>query len=253
MADAITELANGWRVADPHVLDALRDSEVARLRLIYDSSNYVFLADLHHPEHGDGLGIYKPARGERPLSDFPPHTLYRREVAAYEFSRALGWDIVPPTVERDGPEGVGSMQLFIGHDPSEHYFALHEDERYAEQFIRIAVFDLVANNADRKGGHLLRDESGRIWCIDNGLCFHSVDKLRTVIWDFAGTEVPAPLLEDLCRVRDCLEAEDADLQPLLERLTEAERAAVVRRTDALLSYPVLPEMYPWRCTPWPLI
>jgi len=251
--DAATTLSNGWSTADAHVLEALRDSEVARLRLIYDSSNYVFLADLRHAEHGDGLGIYKPARGERPLSDFPLHTLYRREVAAYEFSSVLGWDIVPPTVEREGPEGVGSMQLFIDHDPSEHYFALHEDERYAEQFIRVAVFDLVANNADRKGGHLLLDESERIWCIDNGLCFHSVDKLRTVVWDFAGTEVPAPLLDDLRRVRDCLEAQDDGLRALLERLTEGERAAVVRRIDALLSHPVLPEMYPWRCTPWPLI
>lgn len=246
-------LANPWTFDRAGVLEALRDAEVTDLRLIYDSSNYVFLASLEHPEHGQGLGIYKPARGERPLSDFPRGTLHHREVAAYEFSRLLGWGLVPPTVEREGPEGVGSMQLVIEHEPAEHYFALRERADLEAQFVRFAVFDLVANNADRKGGHLLLDASNRVWGIDNGLCFHAYEKLRTVIWDFAGTEIPEALLGDLRRVRACLDVEDESAASLLSRISEDERTALVRRIDELAGHPVLPEMYPWRCTPWPLV
>lgn len=247
-------LVNAWSPADAHVLDALREAEVTQLRLIYDSSNYVFLADLHHDEYGAGLGIYKPEAGEQPLYDFPYGTLYQREVAAYELSRLLGWEIVPPTVERDGPRGVGSMQLFIEHDPREHYFALRADPAYVEQFIRFAAFDLVANNADRKGSHLLRDASGRVWGIDHGLCFNEEDKLRTVIWDFAGTRLPQPWLDDIERVRACLEAHDSAGTPVAERLSPREVGTLARRCEALLAEPVLPEMYTTRrCVPWPML
>src|SRR5690606_27690683 len=119
-------LVNEWRADDPFVVDALREAEMCDLYLVYDSSNYVFVAALRHPEHGEGAGIYKPARGERPLHDFPSRSLHRREVAAFELSRLLGWGLVPPTVERDGPHGVGSLQLFVEHDPMEHYFRLRE-------------------------------------------------------------------------------------------------------------------------------
>ena len=246
-------LVNAWSPADPHILDALRTAEVCDLRLIYDSSNYVFLASLVHPEYGTGLGVYKPRRGEQPLSDFPRGTLYQREIAAYECARLLGWDIVPPTVECEGPEGPGSLQVFIEHDPRQHYFALRSDTRYAEQFVRFAVFDLVANNADRKGGHLLLDGGGRVWGIDNGLCFHRVEKLRTVIWDYAGEPVPEAWLADIERMRDCLAARAPGTEALTARLQPGEADALVQRCTALLSHPVLPEMYPWRCVPWPLV
>ena len=203
MAERIGSLRNGWRPDDAHVHEALCDSEVVRSRLLYDSSNYVFLVDLEHPEHGAGLGVYKPQRGERPLADFPFGTLHRREVAAYEYARLLGWEIIPPTLEREGPEGPGSVQLFIEHDPSEHFFELRDREELREQFVRFAAFDLVANNADRKGGHLLLDEAGRVWGIDNALSFHSHEKLRTVIWDYAGERLPEHWLLDIGRVRDC--------------------------------------------------
>ena len=246
-------LVNAWAPSDAHAVDALREADVGELRLIYDSSNYVFLASLAHPEHGEGLGIYKPVRGEQPLYDFPYGTLYRREVAAYELSRLLGWEIVPPTVVREGPRGVGSMQLFIEHDPREHYFALRGDPAYEAQFVRFAAFDLVANNADRKGGHLLRDASGRVWGIDQGLCFNEDDKLRTVIWDYAGTRLPDALLADIERVRAGIETGDAATRPLTDCLSQDEVVALVRRCAALLADPVLPEMYPWRCVPWPLV
>lgn len=246
-------LVNAWQPEDAFVLDALRDARFGELRLVLDSSNYVFLAELEHPEYGQGLGIYKPSRGERPLSDFPYGTLHHREVAAFEFSRLLGWDIVPPTVEREGPEGAGSLQLFIEHDPREHYFVFREDATLAEQLVRLAVFDLVANNADRKGGHILRDAGRRLWAIDNGLCFHWQEKLRTVIWDFAGTEIPQPLLDALARVCADLETEDLATEALRARIKPREITALARRIEAFLRSPVLPEMYPWRCTPWPLV
>ena len=253
MAERIADLTNAWSPDDAHVLDALRDADAGRLRLLRDSSNYVFLADLDHPEHGAGLGVYKPQRGERPLYDFAYGTLHGREVAAYELSRLLGWDIVPPTVERDGPEGLGSMQLFIEHDPAEHFFELRDRDDLREQLVRMAAFDLVANNADRKGGHVLLDARGRLWGIDQALCFHDDEKLRTVIWDFAGEELPERWRADLGRLHDAMRDRDASAEPLRAFLTDAEADALVERTARLLARPVLPEMYPWRCVPWPMI
>ena len=253
MTTDTASLRNSWAPLDPRVPDALREAEITQLRLIYDSSNYVFLADLDHPELGPGLGVYKPERGEQPLHDFPYGTLYRREVAAYEASRLLGWDLIPPTVERSGEHGVGSMQLFIEHDPAEHYFAMRERDALDEQFVRFAAFDLIANNADRKGGHLLLDADDRVWGIDNGLCFNSVEKLRTVIWDYSGTELPEEWVDDLRRFRDCVGTADEVTAPFRDRLEEYELEAFARRCDALISHPVLPEMYPYRCVPWPLI
>ena len=246
-------LANAWSPDDAHVLEALREAEVRNLELVYDSSNYVFLVSLEHERYGDGLAIYKPAAGEAPLSDFPYGTLHRREIAAYEFSRLLGWNIIPPVVEREGPRGVGSMQLFIEHEPQQHYFKLRGEVAYREQFVRLAAFDLIANNADRKGGHILLGPREHIWAIDNALSFHRVDKLRTVIWDFAGTVVPEALLNDVRRVQGCIEVEDEATDALRSLLHPAETTALLKRCAAMLSQPVLPEMYPWRCVPWPLV
>lgn len=252
MAVSDPALLNPWRPEDPGVEVALRESTIAETRLIYHSSNYAFVAWLEHPEHGRGLGVYKPEQGERPLHDFPDG-LYRREIAAYELSKLLGWSIIPPTVEREGPHGVGSMQLFIEHDPREHYFVLRDRDDHDEQLVRFAVFDLVANNADRKGGHVVLDDDGRIWGIDNALCFHQQQKLRTVIWDYSGTEIPAEWLTDLRRVRDCLDAAEPGIEPLTSLLSAREVRALLARIDALLARPVLPEMYPYRCVPWPMI
>ena len=253
MPQRIGDLTNDWAPDDADVLDRLREADVGELQLLYDSSNYVFLAELDHPTHGAGRGVYKPQRGERPLADFPYGSLYSREVASYELSRLLGWEIVPPTVEREGPEGLGSLQLFIVHDPAEHYFALRERADLHEQMMRFAAFDLVANNADRKGGHLLLDAGGRLWGIDNALCFHRQEKLRTVIWDFAGAELPEQWQLDLRRLRDCLRDHEASTTAFVAHLRDGEAEALLERTSKLLAHPVLPEMYPWRCVPWPMI
>lgn len=245
-------IRNAWEPGELWVPDAMRAAAMDDLRLIYDSSNYVFLVTLTYPEHGSGLGIYKPRRGERPLHDFPSATLYRREVAAYELSRLLGWDLIPPTVEVEGPQGVGSLQLFIEHSPAEHYFELRDRDIYDEQFVRFAAFDLLANNADRKGGHLLLDPRGHVWGIDNGLCFHEQHKVRTVIWDYSGSELPEPWLDDIRRVIECLPGDDA-ATALRDCLDRDELRALIARCRELIARPVLPEMYPYRCVPWPLI
>ncbi|MGH8980585.1 MAG: SCO1664 family protein, partial [Acidimicrobiales bacterium] len=130
----------------------------------------------------DLLAVYKPVAGERELWDFPPG-LDRREVAAHRLSEALGWALVPDTVQRDGPFGPGSFQRVVEEDGVSHYFTLRDEARWREDLRRIAVFDVVANNADRKSGHVLLAED-RLWAIDHGLTFHAEPKLRTVIWDF---------------------------------------------------------------------
>ena len=145
------------------------------------------------------LAIYKPQRGERPLWDFPRGTLCNREVAAREVSEALGWAIVPDTVLRDGPVGLGMMQRFVHHDPEEHYFTLLAE--HGDEFRRMAAFDIVINNTDRKGGHCLRaTDDGSIFGIDHGVSFHAQWKLRTVIWDFACEPIPPDVCADLHRL-----------------------------------------------------
>ena len=161
------------------------------------SSNLTFLVSVDAGSD-DPLGaVYKPARGERSLWDFPDR-LYRREVAAFALSEALGWGLVPPTVVReDGPFGEGSLQLFVDADYSQHYFTLFDEGGHEEALRTMCAFDVVANNADRKSGHVLRGPDDRLWAIDHGLCFHRQPKLRTVIWDFAEEPVADDLLEDL--------------------------------------------------------
>lgn len=250
---AMSDATNAWSADDPWVEAALRDAEIGKQQLVYDSSNYVFITELMHPEHGAGRGVYKPEGGEQPLHDFPFGTLYRREVAAYEFSELLGWRLVPPTVERDGPHGTGSMQLFIDHDPSEHYFSHREQAELEQQLVRFAAFDLIVNNADRKGGHLLLDPEGRLWGIDHGLCFHQQFKVRTVIWDFSGRRLDGEAVADLRRIRNCLIERDETTLPLLSRITQREVQALIQRCEEFIDTPVLPEMFPYRCVPWPLI
>ncbi len=160
---------------------------------------------------------------------------------------------MPPTVECEGPHGVGSLQLFIEHAPEQHYFVLREREALWPQLVRLAFFDLVANNADRKGGHLLLGDGDQLWAIDNALCFHRHEKLRTVIWDFAGRELDADCVSDLRRACAQLTAGAPEAEALAERLHTNEQVALLERLREVIEQPVLPEMYPWRCWPWPLI
>jgi uncharacterized repeat protein (TIGR03843 family) len=194
------------------------------------------------------LAVYKPIRGERPLWDFPPG-LFRRELAAWHLSEALGWGLVPLTVEReDGPYGVGSLQLFIAADFEQHYFTLREDERHHDRLRRICAFDVIANNADRKSGHCLLAEGGAIYAIDNGLCFHVEPKLRTVIWDFAGEPLPRSILDDLRRLVA------RPLPPALTELIDADECrALLTRGRALVKAGRLPTDTLGHGYPWPLV
>ncbi len=211
------------------------------------SSNATFLVTVSSCELR-ARAIYKPAKGERKLWDFPGG-LCRREVAAYVASVSLGLNVVPETVLRsEAPYGEGSLQRFVDADYSQHYFSLMEDPARHHVLRRIAGFDLLVNNADRKGGHLLLDADGKIWGIDNGLCFHPRPKLRTVMWDFAGEQLPADV------VAACEAAIAGAADELAELLVPEECAAVWRRAELLLAEPVFPEPdLEDRPYPWPLV
>ncbi len=214
------------------------------------SSNATFLARLEH-EGLESMAIYKPRRGERPLWDFARGTLCLREVAAFELSEALGWSIVPLTVLRDGPAGEGMVQLFVEHNPEEHFFTLRE--QFGDCFRQFALFDVVANNADRKSGHCLRDRDDHIWGIDHGLSFHASIKLRTVIWDYEGQPIAEGDLADLERVAASVAVGGRLAPRFRELLDPAELDSVRQRLAWLLSHPVFPEPlseYPY---PWPMV
>lgn len=236
------------RVDDEQTLELLRTGEIEVLGLLPYSSNYTFLARVA-PET---LAVYKPRRGERPLWDFPHGSLAGREAAAYLVSEAGGWRIVPPTVLReDAPLGPGSLQLFVEHDPERHYFTLMEER--AEELVAFAAFDVVINNADRKSGHVIEDASGRLWAVDHGVTFHLEDKLRTVIWSYAGQPLDAETITRLETVGATL-AEPGGLGTTLEALlTPAEVAATLARTEALLVEGHFPQPPADRPLPWPLV
>ena len=213
------------------------------------SSNYTFLALVAEGEL-ELLAIYKPCKGERPLWDFPHGTLCKREVAAYVVSEALGWSLVPPTVLREGPHGIGSVQLFIDCDPGQHYFTLKDE--HAEEFKRVAVFDALLNNTDRKGGHCLIDHAGKIWAIDHGVTFHCEPKLRTVIWDYAGQTIPDALLADLKRLQQTIRSNDPVALRLRELISRHEIDALLGRLKELIDTGIFPEpSSDWYTIPWP--
>jgi uncharacterized repeat protein (TIGR03843 family) len=204
------------------------------------------------PLPGETLGIYKPAKGERPLWDFGGE-LWKREVAAFELALWLGWAVIPATVERDGPFGMGSVQRFVEADFEEHYFTLYEREEHHPNLLTLGVFDVLANNADRKGGHCLIAADGTIWGIDNGLCFHEEPKLRTVIWEFAGEPVPDELHPSLDRLAALDPADDDSLGRLSQLLSSPERVALVQRAKVLQRRTTMPQPRSDRAYPWPLV
>jgi len=237
--------------ADPpareaQIRDILSEGELRPLGLMPRASNYTFLAEVREGSQ-TVLAVYKPRAGEAPLWDFPEGTLCHREVAAFVLAERLGWPDVPLTVLRDGPHGVGSVQLFVEADARQHFFTLREGR--PEDFRAVAAFDVVANNADRKGGHCLLAPDGTIRVVDHGVCFSTDTKLRTVIWDFAGDTLPPAVIDSLTRA--CGELRSGELRAeLLELLTRSEVDAVARRTEALLRagrfpYPTHPRAYPW--------
>lgn len=230
-----------------NVADQLGAGEVEVLGRMPFSSNATLLV-LVRSNGSVTHAVYKPGRGERPLRDFPPN-IYRRERAAYLLSEALGWRLVPVTVLReDAPLGPGSLQLFVDADFQEHYFTLVEQERHHRLLRTICLFDLLANNTDRKSGHCLVDDDGHIWAVDNALCFGAEPKLRTVIWEFGGEAIPDGLLADVARFVE--RPLPANLAALLDR---REQAALLRRARAVLAdpcFPIDPSGYRY---PWPLV
>ena len=233
---------------DAGILALLSEGEIGLKGRIAWSSNATFLVEVRAGSGHRSLAIYKPTKGERPLWDFP-RGLWKREVAAYELARWFGWDMVPPTVGRaDGPFGPGSLQYWVDAAEDEHYFTLLKEPRHLRALRRVAVFDLVANNADRKGGHCLLGPDGHIWAIDHGLCFHTEAKLRTVIWDFAGEPIEDDFLDALEPLAE------GQVPDSVSRLLEAgELAALAGRARTLRrrrKYPAPTSQWPY---PWPLL
>lgn len=234
------------------ILKALLESPLEMEGQFLQGSNYTFLVRLD--AQGKALrAVYKPVRGERPLWDFPQRSLAKREVAAYLVSEALGWSLVPPTIyrHRKTPLGPGSLQLYIEHDPDYHYFNFSVADH--QRLKPVVVLDVLLNNADRKGSHIIRAEDGHLWAIDQGLCFHTQPKLRTVIWEFAGEPIPENLLADMQRLKDELKREESILnKELIKYIRPAEINAVGQRIDQLLTarqFPV-PDSRE-RPFPWP--
>jgi uncharacterized repeat protein (TIGR03843 family) len=236
-------------VSDQRARAFLAEGDLEVLGRIPWASNATLLAKVRHQEL-EGLAVYKPVRGERPLWDFPGGTLYRREVAAYLVSEQLGWRLVPPTLVRDGPLGVGSLQLYVDADAEVTAFEMLAAGNAS--LPRIAAFDVVTNNADRKAGHCLLAEDEHVWAIDHGLCFHVEPKLRTVLWDLAGRRLEAGDRTDLEAL--AAEASGGGLGGRLAALLDAgEVAAVAERALALARVGRLPAPSGGRAYPWPLV
>jgi len=220
---------------------ALENGEINLQGQFLLGSNYSFLVKVRH-EGQEIPAIYKPARGEQPLWDFPEASLAGREVAAYLVSQALGFGFVPLTVLRaDGPFGPGSLQQFIEFDPNYHYFTFSESDR--QRLRPVVLFDLLVNNADRKGSHLLIEKgTNKLWLIDHGLCFHAEDKLRTVLWDFVGEPIPEELQAALRIFRFSLHP--SLRSPVPKALAQAGQAPLPSTLHVSLSTTLAPYLQP---------
>ncbi len=250
MTDHLDDVPETRSVDVGTMLQLLRCGTLEVRGLLPWSSNYTFLADITDPAtEMTALAVYKPQKGERPLWDFPQGTLYKREAAAYLVSAALGWSLVPPTIVRDGPHGVGSVQLFIDADYDQHYFTLKDD--HSGQFQRMALFDAVINNADRKGGHVLIDDGGHVWAIDHGIAFHDEYKLRTVIWEWIGQPLDPEQLAALEGLRQQLEPEQPLALALGDLLYPREIKSLRTRLERLLKSGKFPGPLGQRSMPWP--
>jgi hypothetical protein len=242
--------ATGPTVEVERILTLLAHGEMELHGLLPGSSNYTFLVTIHN-DTLQGLAVYKPQRGERPLWDFPQGSLCLREYAAYLVSAALGWGFVPPTVLREGPYGVGVVQLYVDVDPEANYFTLRQ--HYSHDCQRLAAFDALINNTDRKAGHCLLGSDGRIWSIDHGVTFHAQPKLRTVIWDFRGQPIPTDILADLRAFQQRLAQPKDHLVVVLGRLLSAQEMRALRnRLKTLLAQGTFPQPPDdWPSVPWP--
>jgi uncharacterized repeat protein (TIGR03843 family) len=240
-------------------LEILREGKAEMRGFFRLGSNDTFLCEVRSPS-GVLQAVYKPVRGERPLWDFPSGTLAKREAAAFEFARLLGWNFVPPTVFREnGPLGPGSFQEYLDLDLEQNYFLIRDQDPDALR--RVAAFDILINNADRKAMHVVRDASGAVWLIDHGVCFHREWKLRTVIWDFAEEALPENVVQVLGRNFSHKPGDDSTFQSapgkqlrdaLAPLLGADEIKAVESRADALWKAGKFPLPGPGISVPWPV-
>jgi uncharacterized repeat protein (TIGR03843 family) len=230
------------------VLRLLQHGEITVEGRLVAASNATLYCSITHDDLRANC-VYKPVSGERPLWDFPDGTLAGREVAAYIVSEQMGWHIVPPTVHRDGPFGPGMVQLWIDHDGEVDLLALSRGDDPAVR--RMAVFDAVVNNADRKIGHLLPTRGGHVYGCDHGVCFSSEYKLRTVLWQWRGKPLTSEAVEALQRLRRAFTREGF-AQRLSGLLTAEEIEAAHGRIELMLKHRIHP--YPpedWPAIPWP--
>jgi hypothetical protein len=227
--------------------DLLQQAKIRNCNLLSNGSNYVFLATMIKEEK-KLKAIYKPRQGETPLWDFPDGTLYKREYAAFIVSQALEWYLIPPTVIRDGPYGIGSMQWFVDTSKGTGPYSPIKDTSILR---RVALFDYLVNNADRKASHFLEGQDGRLWLVDHGLTFNVVPKLRTVLWDFSGQTVPEELLVDVRALQDKLRQEKQLRPALLSLIEKSEIEALESRINTIIEKPVFVYPGPHRSVPWP--
>ncbi len=246
-------------ISKAEILNVLQTGEIDVEGLMPWSSNYTFLIRVCTPQF-EIPAVYKPRRGERPLWDFPTGTLCNRERAAFLVSDTLKWDLIPPTVLRNGPNGVGSVQLFVEqHDPERHYFTIEGSPQFRDSLQKLTLFDIIINNADRKAGHVLVEEihgdnpdNERVWGIDHGICFHSQFKLRSVIWEFAGQPIPKQLMSDLTEFQNKLTTNSENFrQTLSELINNEELVAVQKRLSHLINDGTFRQPGPGRHYPWP--
>ncbi|MEK6222871.1 MAG: SCO1664 family protein [Chloroflexota bacterium] len=236
------------------ILEGLQFGDISVDGQFMWGSNYTLLCQVTHKDQKLNA-VYKPTRGEQPLWDFPTESLAGREVAAYLISEALGWGFVPPTIYRiDGPTGPGSLQLYIEHDSERHYFKFTDEER--QKLRKIALFDVIVNNTDRKGGHVLIDltQEDKFWVIDHGICFHAQPKLRTVIWDFADETLSDHACEIISKLREQILPSTPLHTQLSAFLSEIEIIAMIGRIDKLTKSGIFPSPTDKRYSyPWPAV
>ncbi|MBW6473694.1 MAG: hypothetical protein K0B14_11250 [Anaerolineaceae bacterium] len=237
-----------------HIIQTLQYGTLTLVGQALRGSNSTFLTQVADKNYSV-QAIYKPSRGERPLWDFPDFTLAQREVAAFIVSHLLGWNLVPATVFRVQPAtyGKGSLQLFIKHDPTKHYLNAPINDQI--QFMKIAIFDLIINNADRKSGHVIFDSDNKPWLIDHGLCFNHEFKHRTVIWDYAGLSIPDDLKSEIQNFIKKMQSGKLRLVRKLNMLlSELEITTLINRGLYLINQAEFPHPEPNRRSyPWPPI
>lgn len=197
--------------------------------------------------------IYKPNVGEKPLFDFPDGDLYKREYSSYLLSKELGWPNIPITVIREGPHGVGSLQLYIDSDPRITYFEMRSDIKLKKEFEKISVFDILANNADRKAGHCIQSKNNTIWSIDHGLTFHSSFKLRTVMLEYFDQDISSDLLDELQSLYLSFNSNKMLHNTLIKQISAIEFESFIQRLEFLIKYKKLPLLDPNKNIPWPLV